>query len=285
MGRKERHTSFLAEMLGNTTGIRILEHLVRDGTPITRHALARALGTGNGAVYEQVLRLRALGVVGEEKRRVFLDPNFPFREELSDLVQRVGIHLVDPAEVLGRVDVLLGDNYYITGYLAARQYGTAVDYDRDFILVAYAKGDPKTKQAMLLTALSRATPVEMAWMRVGSVPKDVMRKKVLGSEVWLASLERGIMDSLARRDFPAPAALSILLQNLLDGNVDVGRLRAVARESEQYERLCFIALASNKRAGKRLLPLTSEDRRLAGKVSDPVLSAAVRSALNSVLGG
>jgi hypothetical protein len=276
---------FLIELLGNTTRVRILRYLVDNTTPITRHGLAKAVGAGNGPIYEQVLGFRALGIVREFEGKISLDPNFPFIEELRDRVQRVGMYLQDLDEVLDRIDALLGDDYYVTGYLAARQHGTAIDYDLDSILIAFTGKEREGETTRLLAALSSATPIKMTWLCVEDIPKEITRRHIFGSDIWIASLERGILDSLAQRDFPISADLAILLQNLLDGNIDKVRLKAVAEELGIWGKVCLLIQTFNKGAGRVLLPLTAEERDLARKATDPTLSENARSALNSVLGG
>ena len=285
MTRTGNHHEFLMELLGNKTSIRILSYLIDNTTPLTRHALAKEIDAGIGPVYEQVLRFRALGVVLEKGGKMFLNPAFPFIEELKELFQRVSMYLQDLEGVLDRIDALLGDGYYLTGYLAARQHGTAIDYDKDSILVAYIEKGSEGETTRLLPALSRATPIDMAWFHVKHIPKEIIRRRIYGSDIWIASLERGILDSLVQQDFPTSAILTLLLQNLLDRNINKERFKTIAEYLGLWEKVCLLIQAFNKGTGRVLLPLTREDQRLAEKTRAPALLASAKSALNSVLGG
>jgi len=285
MTKAGHRQDFLIELLGNTTRVRILSYLVNNTTPITRHVLAKELGAGLGPVYSQVLAFRALGVVREEEGKISLDPGFPFIEELRDLVQRIGNYLQDLENVLDRIDALLGDDYYVTGYLAARQHGAAIDYDNDSILVAFIGKDKVGETTKLLSALSSATPIKMIWSCVKDIPKEITRRHIYGSEIWIASIERGILDSLSQHDFPISAVLALFLQNLLDGNINKERLKALAEERRLWGTVCLLIQAFNKGAKRVLIPLTAEERHLAQNTSDPELLENARNAMNSVLGG
>jgi hypothetical protein len=285
MAKTKNDPNFLLELLGNTTRVRILRFLVNNTTPITRHALALEVGAGNGPIYEQVLAFRALGIVREEDGKIALDPDFVFINELRELVQSVGMYLQDPQEVLERIDALLGDDYYISGYLAARQHGAAIDYDADSILVAVLDKGRAAHATRLLAALSAATPVKLTWMLVDTIPREIARKHIYGCDIWIASVERGILDSIKQRDFPAWANLTLFLQNLLDGNIKKERLVAIAQELGIWDRTCLIVQTFNKGAKRVLLPLTAQERGLAGRTADKETVESAKGALNSVLGG
>ena len=285
MATTKNDPNFLLELFGNRTRVRILRYLVNNTTPITRHALALEIGAGNGPIYEQVLAFRALGIVREEGGKIALDPGFVFKEELRDLVQGVGMYLQDLDDVLERIDAILGNEYYITGYLAARQHGTAIDYDDDSILVAFFGKEKEGQTTRLLAALSAATPIKITWMSVENIPKEITRKHIFGSDIWIASVERGILDSIKQHDFPVSANLSILLQNLLEGNINKERFKTIAEELGVWDKICLLIRTFSKGAKRVLLPLTAQERSLAGKTVDNALLENAKSALNSVLGG
>ena len=219
--------NFLVQLLGTSTKVRLFQHLCLDPTPLRRHALSQAIEGGAGPTYEQVDQLIALGALKEVEGRIGLDPVFPFLDDLSNLVATTANYLEDLRPLLERLDNLLGSDYYISGYLAARQYGAPLDYDRDSALVALF--NPNPRYSRFLRALTSATTLRLDRFEVQVMPPDVRRETLYDATVWLASVERGLVDCVVHNDCPPYVVLQLLLQNLLENSLDWNTLLSISK--------------------------------------------------------
>ncbi len=278
-----RKRSFIAQVVGTGTKARMLEHFYLDQTPVTRARLARAIGSGLGPTYGQVDELVALGVFCETGGKVGPDTSFPFFESLANFVVLSADYMRDLRVLLERVDALFNDGYYITGYLAARRYGPPVDRDQDTALVAVLDLDGHGKN--YLGALSRAAVTELDWLGVGAIPDDVARIDIYGAKVWLASAERGLVDSVVMDDADMYTVVQLFMRDVMAGSLDWGRLRTIAGEAGVLQPFLSMAYALNKRAGRDLAPLKRGEAGPARSGLDPLLSKAVKDAYNTLMEG
>lgn len=199
-------------LLGSRTRVRILTHLLSVEQGMTRHALAKEIGGGVGPVYEQVDRFIALGVLEErDNGNIFIDRSFPFMDTLTDLVL-AGVDYFDhPDVILGRIDRLFGDDYYVTGYLAACQNGFPIDYEQNTVLIAILYDNVHIKR--FLRVLDVASQMKVSHFVVGSIGRDIKRMDIYGTRIWMASLERGLLDCLEQGECPIYPVILLLLQN------------------------------------------------------------------------
>lgn len=200
-------------LLGTRTRARMLTHLLSGEQGMTRHALAREIGGGIGPIYEQVDRFIALGVIEErDGGKIFIDRSFPFLDTLKELVLAGNYYFDDLGVLLGRMDRLLEDDYYVTGYLAACQNGFPVDHGQNTVLIAILDDNIHIKR--FLSVLDVASQMKVSHFVTGSIGRDIKRMDIYGARIWIASLERGLIDCLERAECPVYPVVLLLLQNL-----------------------------------------------------------------------
>ena len=271
--------TYLQQLLGTNTKIRIFQVLFIEPEGLSRHALSKEVGTGIGPLYEQVDQLIALGAIREEKERIIMDDGFPFHDTLMDLVLNTADHLDDQGKVLEILDRINGDGYYLTGYTGACQNGPPIDYDRPSIMIAVLDLDTRKRRKM--RSISECSDVDIRWFKTEMIPDDVRRDTVSGAEIWLASLERSMVDCHAMEECEPYPIVLLLIQNMVDGSVDIEKLMRIAREegcSGFFEKV-LIELSN----GKLKIPKGLLVRMKAGP--DKNIERAVKNAWNTVMGG
>jgi len=231
------------QLLGTSTKVRILSHLCLGGSPISRAALVRTIQGGNGPAYRQVDQLIALGVLKEDERKVVVDPDFPLLDDLTNLLGQTD-YFDEPRLVLERLEALFGTRYYLTGYLAARQAVVVPDHEQESALVALV--DSGTRDRTFLEALDRASMTRLDWLGSDRIPTDISRGEVLGAEVWLASIERGLVDHLVHEDSSVYAVALLTLQNHMEETLDWERLLSIASRKGVLAEFLTLAAEFNR---------------------------------------
>jgi hypothetical protein len=287
----------LEAVLGTRAKVRMLRALATAGHPLTRHELARAARSGMRSTYEQVEELLALGVVREvagPRTRVELDPEFPLHDELRGLLLSEGDLLGTAGDILAAVDRICGDGYYIGAFTAARARITPVDYDPPFYLVnvleaGWARLCPRLRALGRLDNVrvgedgtDGTGDVTLILASCSKIPSDAARTQVRGADVWLCSAERGIVECLARKTpFSEYGAYLALLQNRVDGVLDVKRLCNLANEENVLPRLLAVTAALDRAAGKTLFGL---GKIIARGEKGAVNEKEIQNAVNTVMG-
>ena len=199
-------------LLGTRTRVRILSYLLTTEEGMTRHGLAKEIGGGIGPMYEQVDHFIALGVLEErDDGSIFIDRSFPFMDTLTDLVLVGADYFDHPDVLLGRIDRLFGDDYYVTGYMAACQNGFPVDYEQNTVLIAILGDNIRVKR--YIRVLDVASTMKVSYFVVDSIGRDIKRVDIYGTRIWMASLERGLVDCLEQGECPIYPVVLLLLQN------------------------------------------------------------------------
>ena len=278
--------SYLTQLFGTATKVRIFEQLCMDPTPVTKHALSKQISNSIGPIYEQVDQLIALGALKEVNRGIMLDGSYPFYDDIVSIVTSTA-HYMDMRILLDRIDSLLKSGYYITGYLAARQNGPPVDHEQDSALVAVL--DPTSRHSNYLIALSAVSPTDLKWLAVDSVPNDITRQDMYGSTIWIASVERGLIDCVVHQDCSIYVIALLLLQNIMDGMIDTPRLLQMAGVSGVEKILITFISEFNRIADDNLVSLEATAVSDARKSLDPhrvsgIMNAA-KDAFNTLMEG
>jgi len=285
-------------IFGTRTKVKLLRVLSATDTPMTRNELARVTRSGIRSTYGQVDELIALGVLKEIKNkrsRVALNRDFPLYDALRDLLLLSGEYLGTAKDVLAAVDRICGDKYYIGAFTAARQRITPVDYDPPIYVVSILKEHFKRLHSYLRTLGKLANikvyekeligePGEITIIADSceSIPPDVVRTDFLGAEVWIASVERGIIECLAgKTPFTLYGAYLVLLQNRLDNALDIAFLKKLAKEGNCLPQVLAVMLKFNKITGKELFEITDEEKSMAQARVD---EKEVKHAVNTVMG-
>ena len=265
-------------LLGSRTRVRILTHLLSVEQGMTRHALAKEIGGGVGPVYEQVDRFIALGVLEErDNSNIFIDRSFPFMDTLTDLVL-AGVDYFDhPDVILGRIDRLFGDDYYVTGYLAACQNGFPIDFEQNTVMISILGDNIHVKR--YVRALNDATQMNISYFVVGSIGRDIRRMNIYGTRIWMASLERGLVDCLEQGECPIYPVILLLLQNR--DVLDWGRLLEILKVSTHKKTFGTVARTLMELG----LDVPQEVKIALPNTKDPDVVKAVKDAYQTLMGG
>ncbi len=278
--------SYLVQLLGTATKVRIFEQLCLDPTPITRHALTKSISGGIGPTYEQADQLIALGALKEVNGGIQLDDSFPFHDDIVNIVASTS-HYMDQRILLDRIDSLFGSDHYITGYLAARQNGPPVDHEQDSALVAVLHAN--NRSLTHLRALSAVSPTKLKWLEIHSIPSDITRQDIYGSNIWIASTERGIVDCVLHQDCSLYVVVLLLLQNLNDGNIDGDKLLQIANNNGIRDVFLTAISGLNDAAGRELVSVEpGVVTEAVGKLDPAIiteLAEAARKAYNTFMEG
>lgn len=284
-------------IFGTRTKIKLLQTLAASDKPMTRNELAKVTGSGLRSTYEQVEELIALGVLKEimnGRSRVALDLEFPLYESMRDLLLVSAEYLRTPQDVLATVDRICGDNYYIGAFTAARQKISPVDYDPPIYVVNILKSHykrlyPRIKALGKLAnikvyekSMGEAGDITIILRTCESIPPDIVRAGFLGAEVWMASVERGIIECLIMETpFALYGVYLSLLQNRLDNALDIVYLKRLAKEEDVLPLVLAVMSKFNELMGKDLFELTSKEKRKArGRVDEK----EIKHAVNTVMG-
>jgi hypothetical protein len=284
-------------IFGTRTKIKLLQALAASGRPMTRNELAGKTHSGMRSTYEQVEELIALGVLKETvngRSKVAIDPEFPLYESMRDLLLLGAEYLCTPQDVLAAVHRICGDNYYIGAFTAARQRITPVDYDPPIYLVNILKEHYK-RLCPRIKALGKLANIKVYEKNMGeagditiitraceSIPPDIIRTDFLGAEVWIASIERGIIECLTGiTPFTSYGVYLSLLQNRLDNALDIVYFKKLAEEEEVLPLVFAIMSKFNDFMGKNFFELTLEEKENArGRVDEK----EIKHAVNTVMG-
>ncbi|PWB51230.1 MAG: hypothetical protein C3F06_10450 [Candidatus Methanoperedenaceae archaeon] len=286
-------------LLGTRTKVKLLKVLAASGDPMTRNELAHITHSGNRSTYEQIEELIAIGVLKEienGRSRLALDPEFPFYDSIRDLFLSVRDYPGIPQDILKMVDRICKDNYYLGAFTAARQKITPIDYDPPIYMVNILKKfyPGLSPRVMALGKL----PGVRAYENMGeagemtiipntceNIPPDVKRIDHLNVEVWIASVERGIIECLTRKTpFTKYGTYLALLQNRLDNAINLEYFRKLAAEENCLPRVLAVMLEFNEISGKEIFPLTQEDKSMASKATSAVDKKEIKHAINTVMG-
>lgn len=286
-------------IFGTRTKVRLLKVLAASGNPMTRNELARKTRSGIRSTYEQIEELIAIGVIRETENgrsKLALDPEFPFYDSIRDLFLSGRDYPGIPQDVLKLVDRICGDNYYLGAFTAARQRITPIDYDPLIYMVNILKKfHPKLSPRVM--ALGKLPDVRV-YEKIGeagemtiianaceNIPPDVKRIDYLNVEVWMASVERGIIECLTgKTPFIMYGTYLALLQNRLDDVIDQDYLKKLAIEENCLPRVLTVMSKFNEVSGKDIFPLTEEERSMARKGKETVDKKEIKHAINTVIG-
>lgn len=263
---------------------------------MSRNELARATGSGIRSTYEQVEELIALGALKEIGRKVAMEPEFPFYDSIRDLLLSSRDYPGTVGDVLRLVDRSCDDSYYIGAFTAARQAITPTDYDPSIYAVRilgkfYRRLCPRIK------ALGKLSGVRVYENAIGeetgdvatlvvaareSIPPDVKRTGFLNTEVWMASVERGLIECLVGdTPFAVYGAYLALLLNAVDGTIDLPYFKKLASEGNCLPKVLSILREFNEASGKTIFELTETEKKMARRVAD---KKEIRHAINTVIG-
>ncbi len=285
-------------LLGTRTKVRLLQLLAEsgEGAPMTRNELARATKSGIRSTYEQVEELIAIGALKETGRKVVLAPEFPFYDALRELLLSSKNYPGTAQDVLGLVDMNCGDKYYIGAFTAARQAITPVDYDPSTYVVRilkkfYPKLYPRIRALGKLPGVkveeNPMTGGEVATLVVEaceSIPPDVKRVDFLGTGVWMASIERGIVECLVAGNttFTIYGTYLALLQNGIEKAVDLPYLKKLAKDANILPGVLAVMLEFNDASGRDIFELSENEKVVARRATAD--KNEIRRAINTVIG-
>lgn len=286
-------------LLGTRTKVRLLKVLAASGNPMTRNELARKTRSGIKSTYEQIEELIAIGVLKEienGRSKVALDPEFPFYDSIRDLFISGRDYPGIPQGVLKLVDRICGDNYYLGAFTAARQRITPIDYDPQIYIVNILKKcyPELTPRVMALGKLSgvrgyekmgEAGEMTIIANACEKIPPDVKRIDYLNLDVWMASVERGIIECLTgKTPFIQYGTYLAMLQNRLDNVIDLEYLRKLAIEENSLPLVLSVMSEFNEVSGKEIFPLTEEEMSMTRKAMTKVDKKDIKHAVNTVMG-
>lgn len=286
-------------LLGTKTKVRLLKVLAASGDPMTRNELANLTHSGIRSTYEQIEELVAIGVLKEienGRSRIVLDPEFPFYDSIRDLFLSGKDYPGIPQDVLKMVDRICGDNYYFGAFTAARQRITPIDYDPQIYMVNILKKHYPglSTRVMALGKLPRVSVYEnMEEARemtiivntCENIPPDVKKNDYLNVEVWIASVERGIIECLTgKTPFTIYGTYLALLQNMLDNVMDPEYFRKLAIEANCLPHVLAVMQEFNEVSGKEIFALTQEDRNMVRKTRATVDKKEIKHVINTVMG-
>ena len=286
-------------LLGTRTKVRLLKVLSASGNPMTRNELARTTHSGTRSTYEQIEELIAIGVLKETENgrsKLALDPEFPFYDSIRDLFLSGRDYPGIPQDILKLIDRICGDNYYIGAFTAARQRITLVDYDPQIFMVNILKKRyPKlSPRVMVLGKLSGvrvndkmglAGEMTIIANACENIPPDIKRIDYLNVEIWMASVERGIIECLTgKTPFILYGIYLALLQNRLDNVMDMEYLKKLAIEEKCLPRVLAVMSEFNEVSGKEIFPLKGKERNMARKARATVDKKEIKHTINTVMG-
>ncbi|MEM4308559.1 MAG: hypothetical protein QXU48_05805 [Thermoplasmata archaeon] len=271
----------LENIFGTKTKVRILTALATANAPRKRNQIVYECGGSIQGIYDQIEELIGIGVVKEENGKILLEENFPFYEEIVNLVLRTKEYIWSPKSVFSRIDQLLGDNYYIGGFWAARQKTVPIDYETNAVLLQILGTNKKIKKR--LEALSKVSGMEFRIREIQRIPEDVGKREIFGVEVWVASVERGIVEAFQFVDCSEYGAYLVLVQNLVERTIRKEKLMEISVMYGMKEMLLGVLCTINEISEKRLIALTNEEKKNA-RIVDEHGRKAIRDAINTVIG-
>ncbi len=280
----------LTSIFGTKTKVKLIQILAGSHIPRTRRELARIANTGMKSTYTQIEELVGLGVVryidNGLRKRVELNPEFPLYDSILDIILASKTFEFGLPEILRRIDDICGDDYYIGHFIAAKNLITPIDYDSPVVVVNILK-DVYDRHMKRLGGLKDISPQsKLVFSETSNMPVDIYRGEVLGVEIWLASIERGAVECLAdeTRNITTYGSYLILVQNAIDGTMDIKRLKKIASESHMRSRLLAIMYKFNVLTDQELFPLTANEKNIGKKNVKLVDLWAAKNVLNTIWG-
>ncbi len=267
---------FIEHLLGTKTKIRIVGTMIKEGNNLSRNHLAESVGTGKGPVYEQVDQLIALGALKEVDGKISLDQDFPYLDQLRDLLFLSEDHMNNIQTVLRSIDRILGIDYYITGYASSCQNGMPIDVDERSILVMIK--EQNTRKERMLQTIKDCTDLKVGWRPTNIIPEDVKRDTLFGVKVWISSVERGMVDSIKLDECGHYPIFLLLVQNILNRSIDLHKIMEYAEDQDIDHIFGPAILAISDRLSDIDLPINIKHGQ------DPEIRKSVNLALNTVLG-
>lgn len=254
-------------IFGTKTKTRILEELTIAGKAKTRKELVGLTRCGTKGVYEQIDELITLGVVREVKmgwRMLELNPEFPLYQDIKNIALSAIDHKKNLIKnFLQVVDEILGDNYYLGFFTAARRNITPIDYAPEIYVfkildTEYERGMKKLRVFGRLREIDIQTGsqglIKTIFLRCKKIPDDVVREEIFDQEIWIASIERGIAECFTpeNRYFSRYGCCLALLQNRLEGIIDEKLLLKIAGELGIKDKIVTVMGCFNWFLKKRL---------------------------------
>ncbi|GFO96372.1 hypothetical protein ig2599ANME_0560 [groundwater metagenome] len=286
-------------VFGTRTKVRLLQVLAASGNPLTRNELAQITHSGIRSTYGQVEDLIAIGVIKEienRRTRLTLDPEFPYYDSLRDLLLSSKDYPGTSQDVLRLVDRICGDNYYLGAFTAARQSITPVDYDPPLYVINilrknYIRLYPRVSALGKLPDIrvyenaGGAGDITIIANACESIPPDVKKVDFLNAGVWMASVERGIIECLTvKTPFTLYGVYLALLQNRLDNVIDPAYFRRLAGEENCLPLILAVMSEFNKVSGKDIFELTRDEKRIGRRAKGMVNGKEIKRAINTVIG-
>lgn len=216
-------------VLGTRTKVRLLHTVITSG-PSSRNGLATGIGGSKNGTYRQIEELIGAGVLTEEAKKVRLDPEFPYLDDLTNLLLASDQYMNLIGDVLRRLDILFKDRYYIGGFQAAARTITPIDYVSDTILIHIQ--DLNERDRTRIKAIGDISGMEIIPINMDRMPLDIIRDHAHGTEVWIAPVERGQIEAFFNGDCTSYAAHLVLLQNIMAGVIDLERLMEMAKNAD-----------------------------------------------------
>jgi hypothetical protein len=286
-------------IFGTRTKIKILQILAAIETPLTRNEVVRLSHSGIRSIYEQIEELIAIGILKEIKNghsKVTLDPEFPFYDIFRDLLLLSRDYFSTPNDVLKSIDKICGDNYYLGGFTAARQKIIPIDYDPPIYMVNILKNQfqklyPRIKvlgkipNIKVNTNMDELKEITIFINTCETIPPDVKRVDFLNVEVWIASVEWGIIECLIRKTpFTFYGTYLVLLQNRLDDVLDLIYFKKLAEEENCLPLILAIMSEFNNILSKEIFEITEKEKNIAHRAKSAVNEKEIKHAINTVMG-
>ncbi|MBN1389257.1 MAG: hypothetical protein JXA22_01300 [Candidatus Thermoplasmatota archaeon] len=231
-------------VLGTRTKVRLLHFIITSG-PASRNGLATEISGSKHGTYRQIEELIGAGVLTEKGKKVRLDPEFPYLDDLTNLILASDHYMNLIGDVLHRLDILFGNRYYIGGFQAAARTITPIDYVSDTILIQIR--DLTERDRTRIKAIENISGIEIIPLNLDRMPLDMTRDRIHGIEVWTATVERGQIETFIHGDCTSYGAHLALLQNMMGGDIDLQRLMEIAKNAGMTGNMAATLLRFSRR--------------------------------------
>ncbi len=268
----------LETIFGTKTKVRIVESILNSG-PLKVVQIYREIGGSMHGTYDQVEELIGAGVLLERNGMIEIDENFPYMDDLSNMVLSMAGYLKQIGDALQRIDYLFGNGYYIGGFHSARGSVVPLDYDTDSILLNIK--DPSRKDRIRLEAVGKISGLNFIIRSIEIMPVDVKRENLYDSEVWISSIERGMVEAFETLDCTDYGAHLLLVQNLIEGGIDLNTLIDYSTEHGLQNKISSTVLVISRKIG---IMIPDRISRLGMEQPGLVDHHSLDLALNTVIG-
>jgi hypothetical protein len=268
----------LETIFGTKTKVRIVESILNSG-PLKVVQIYREIGGSMHGTYDQVEELIGAGVLLERNGMIEIDENFPYMDDLSNMVLSMAGYLKQIGDALQRIDYLFGNRYYIGGFHSARGSVVPLDYDTDSILLNIK--DPSRKDRIRLEAVGKISGLNFIIRSIEIMPVDVKRENLYDSEVWISSIERGMVEAFETLDCTDYGAHLLLVQNLIEGGIDLNTLIDYSTEHGSQNKISSTVLVISRKIG---IMIPDRISRLGMEQPELVDHHSLDLALNTVIG-